>query len=598
MTVRKSPAPVKVIFRPDTAQPSVSIDSTLPQRPIRLPATLALALTRTASVLAGALALSVATPAFAPSAAQEPYPPLVPRGMVRLDFGTGYSSFTSVYGGLPGERSGAAVGDVSRSLASFFSGDVGPAIFPTLAGFEAAVRDAIGGDYAASLGVMTSSVEKNSVRLPVSLDVGVFDWLSVGASAAFVRNETEFVFHFASDSASANAGFSPALGDPAEVSRFLSRLDASVDGYDSYRAGLCAADPTSTSCRDATAVLSGSRSFHRALSVMYGSPVAPLAGSAAGMALRARLAEFAEAFQAAGAALPGALPLADAPFSTEDLQDFATIPAYGTAGNFPFAGWRSLWMLGDLELRADARWLDKTEPGYTLTAGAGTLVRLPTGTQDDPANFLDMGSGDRQTDVEVRGWLNGSWRDRLGLWTDLRYGVQLPGITERRVFDPGYAMAPAATLARLEWNPGDYFFAEVAPWLRIAGAVTLVAGYRHFSKGEDSFALWAADPIEGDGSSAAPEPSTGPVSALDPDVLVPGSGASTGRVVAGIVYSRLGAPRSGFGGGAPQEPEDARRRPFEVRAVYRQVVAGSGTSVPVTGSLEAGFRVYVGVWGG
>ena len=508
---------------------------------------------------------------------------------MRLEVGAGYSSFTSVYASLAENGGASAAGDGSRSLASFFSGNVGPAIFPTLAGFEAAVRDATGDGYAASLGVMTSSVEKNSVRLPLSLDVGVFDWLSAGVSAAFVRNETEFVFHFASDSASANAGFSPALDDPAQVSAFLSRLGASVDGYDSYRAGLCAADPASTSCRDATALLAGSRSFHRALSVIYGGPVAPLAGSAAGMALQARLAEFAEAFEAAGAGLPGALPLSDAPFSAEDLQNFATNPAYGIAGNFPFAGWRSLWMLGDLELRADARWLDKTEPSYTLTAGAGTLVRLPTGKQDDPANFLDMGSGDRQTDVEVRGWFNGSWRDRVGLWTDLRYGVQLPGTTERRVFDLGYAMAPAATQAHLEWNPGNYFFAEVAPWFRVAGTVTLMAGYRHFSKGEDSFALWTADPPEGDGSFTAPDPSTGQASALDPAVLVPGSDISMSRIVVGLVYSRLGAS---------QPPEDARRRPFEVRAVYRQVVAGNGAGVPLAGSLEAGFRVYVGVWGG
>ena len=507
---------------------------------------------------------------------------------MRLEVGAGYSSFTSVYASLA-DGSASAAGDGSRSLASFFSGDVGPAIFPNLAGFEAAVRDATGNDYAASLGVMTSAVEKNSVRLPLSLDVGVFDWLSAGVSASFVRNETEFVFHFASDSASANAGFSPALDDPAQVSAFLSRLGASVDGYDSYRAGLCAADPASTSCRDATTLLAGSRSFHRALSVIYGNPVAPLAGSAAGMALQARLAEFAEAFEAAGAGSPGTLPLSDAPFSAEDLQDFATNPAYGIAGNFPFAGWRSLWMLGDLELRADARWLDKTEPSYTLTAGAGTLVRLPTGTQDDPANFLDMGSGDRQTDVEVRGWFNGSWRDRVGLWTDLRYGVQLPGTTERRVFDLGYALAPAATQAHLEWNPGDYFFAEVAPWFRVAGTVTLVAGYRHFSKGEDSFALWTADPPEGDGSVTAPDPSTGSTPALDPTVLVPGSDASMSRIVVGLVYSRMGVS---------QPSEDARRRPFEVRAVYRQVVAGRGAGVPLAGSLEAGFRVYVGIWGG
>ena len=573
-TVPKPPTPVKLYF--PSATP---IQSHPPIRP------LAFASTRFTPVFAGALAWAF----VASAAAQEPYSVMVPRGTVRLEIGTGYSSFASVYG-VPG-GDGAA-----RSLADFFGGPVGPAIFPTLAGFEAAVREATGGEYAASLGVMSSSVEKNSVRLPASLDVGVFDWLSAGVSASIVRNETDFVFHFASDSASANAGFSPGLDDPSEVSRFLSSLRTSINGYDSYRAGLCAAEPTSAGCRDATALLAGSRAFHEALATMYASPLAPLAGSAAGIALLARLAEFAEAFQAAGATSPGTLPLSGAPFSAEDLQEFVTNPAFGIAGNRPLSSWRSLWMLGDLELRANARWLDKAEPGYRLTAGGGAMVRLPTGTQDDPANFLDLGSGDRQIDVEARGWLNGSWRDRLGLWTDLRYGVQLPGTTERRVFDPGYAMAPASTLARLDWNPGDYFFAEVAPWLRLSGAVTVVAGYRHFRKGEDSFALSVPAPAEADGSPPAPDPSTAP-GTLDPEVLVPGSGASTGRIVLGLVYNRTGG-RSGTGRDDEPAPGDARRRPLEARAIYRQVVAGEGIGVPVAGSLEVGVRFYVGIWGG
>ena len=548
-------------------------------------------MTRYAPPFVGALAWASALWFAVPAVAQEPYSPMVPRGTVRLEFGTGYSSFTSVYGGLGGTGglgtgSGSASGEGSRTLASFFSGPAGPAIFPNLAGFEAAVRDATGEAYSASLGVLTSAVEKNSVRLPVSLDVGVFDWLSAGVSASFVRNETEFAFGFLTDSASANAGFSPALADPTGVSRFLASLRTSIDGYDAYRAGLCADDPASVGCRDATTVLAGSRAFHQALAAMYGSPVAPLASSATGIALRARLAQLAEAFRAAGTGLPGVLPLADAALSAEDLQDFVTDPAFGIAGNRPLSAWLSLWMLGDLEVRADARWLHRSEPGHRVDAGGGALVRLPTGSQDDPANFLDMGSGDGQTDVELRGWLNGSWRDRIGLWADLRYGVQLTGTTERRVFDPGYAMAPAATLARLDWNPGDYLFAEVAPWLRVSGAVTLVAGYRHFRKGEDSFTLSAPSPAGTEGSPTTPAPTTAGA-ALDPQVLVPGSSASSGRVVLGMVY-RTGEP------GEPRGPE--ARRPLEVRALYRQVVSGNG--VPVAGSLEVGFRLHVRIWGG
>jgi len=42
----------------------------------------------------------------------------------------------------------------------------------------------------------------------------------------------------------------------------------------------------------------------------------------------------------------------------------------------------------------------------------------------------------------------------------------------------------------LEWNPGDYVFAEVAPWYELVEDISILAGYRYFWKGKDSFALW------------------------------------------------------------------------------------------------------------
>ena len=456
------------------------------------------------------------------------------------------------------------------------------------------------GDYAASLGVMTSSVEKNSVRLPVSLDVGVFDWLSVGASAAFVRNETEFVFHFASDSASANAGFSPALDDPAEVSRFLSRLDASV--------GRIRLVPGRS--------LRGRPDVHE-LPGRDGRPVGgrgrfighcPSCTGVRWRRWRARRPAWRcgrgwpsspRRSKPQEQPCPAPCPSPTRPSRRRTCRTSRPSRRTALRGTFPSRGGAPFGCLGDLELRADARWLDKTEPGYTLTAGAGTLVRLPTGTQDDPANFLDMGSGDRQTDVEVRGWLNGSWRDRLGLWTDLRYGVQLPGITERRVFDPGYAMAPAATLARLEWNPGGLLLRRGRAMVQDRRGRHAGGGLPALQQGRGLLRAVGGGPDRGRRLLCRSRAVHGSRLRSGPErPWCLEAAPRQARVVAGIVYSRLGSPRSGFGRGARQEPEDARRRPFEVRAVYRQVVAGSGTSVPVTGSLEAGFRVYVGVWGG
>ncbi len=519
--------------------------------------------------------LAPAGTSFAPArtSAQEPYSPLAPRGSVRLGLLGQYSSFSDLYG------IGSLTGGPHR-LGDLFSGPAGSRIFPFLAEPEAAVRAAIDDDYEMSLGTMSSVLEKSTAWVPVSVDVGVFDWLTVGATVPFVQNETEFTTTFVADSTSATAGFGPGLEDPAAVTGFLSGFQGSIGAYDVFRGEACAVDPMSDACRDATALLADARSFHSLLSLMYGSVFAPLSWSSAGMALEARLAAFSEAFEAAG--VPGVvgLPLASALLTAEDVELLVSEPGFGIESSHPLDGWQSLWRLGDMEVRADARVIETGAPeGPTqLTAGAGAMVRLPTGTQDDPGNFLDSGSGDRQMDVEARAWMNGRWRGRFGLWADVRYGIQMPGRTVRRIFDPGVALAPRITETILDWNPGDYQFVELSPWYRIAEPLTVTAGYRLFRKGEDSFSVPALAVDDGTAAARARQ--------SDPAILVPGTGGSVGQALLGMVYNR----------GAFIGEDGVAGAPLEIRVIYRGAVGGNGT-MPVSQSLEVGFRLFVGIWG-
>lgn len=510
--------------------------------------------------------------------AQEPYSPLVPGGHVRLGVLGRYSSFSDLYqiGGLTGGP---------HPLRDLFSGPVDSGIFPFLAEPENAVRTAIDDGYELSLGTMSSVLEKSTARVPVSVDAGVFEWLTVGAVVPFVQNETEFTTTFAADSAGANAGFSPGVEDPAAVTGFLAGLQGSIGGYEVFRGETCAADPVSDACRDATELLADARSFQHQLALMYGSMFVPLDWSAAGTALQARLAAFSLAFAAAGVTVPPeALPLADALLEAEDIQRLAAEPAFGIEAAHPLDKWRSLWRIGDIEVRADVRLIEAGDPDGPdqLTAGAGVMVRLPTGKQDDPANFLDAGSGDAQTDVEVRGWMNGRRGGQFGVWADLRYGLQAEGSTVRRVFDPGRTFAPRSSEATLAWKPGNYQFVELSPWYRITDPLTLTAGYRFFRKAEDAFSMPAAASEE-EGAAAAGV-SGDPA---DPEILVPGSGGSVGQAMLGMVYNR----------GAYLGKDGASGKPLEVRVIYRRAVSGSG-EMPVSESLEVGFRIFTGVWGG
>jgi len=67
-------------------------------------------------------------------------------------------------------------------------------------------------------------------------------------------------------------------------------------------------------------------------------------------------------------------------------------------GAGPFADTRRsrrFWA-GDAEVAARYR----LAAGANYAATVGLLVRLPTGHQDSPHNFLDLATGDHQTDIE------------------------------------------------------------------------------------------------------------------------------------------------------------------------------------------------------
>ena len=179
--------------------------------------------------------------------------------------------------------------------------------------------------------------------------------------------------------------------------------------------------------------------------------------------------------------------------------------------------------------------------------------------------------------MELRGWMNGRWRGGFGLWADFRYGFQLKGTTERRVFDPGFTFTPLSSQVKLDWNPGDYRFLELAPWYRVAESMTLLAGYRYHRKGPDTF---SARRRRRHGARA----SGNRAGSRDPGAA--SAKRPPGRLMVGMVYNRATPTWDGSTG-----------RPLEMRLVYRQVVGGRGGNVPNAGSLEVGFRFFAGVMG-
>ena len=426
---------------------------------------------------------------FGGAEAQEPYTPLVPGGSVRLRASPIFSAFSSRFGA--DRRSGTLV-EGEETLGSDFTTDaVGVTVLPALAGFQQALADAAQTPLLLNLGSLASVIEKTQVRVPFSLDLGITDWLNVGATVPVVRNDAAIALDFTADSTLVNAGLSPGINDPSATDGFLGNFQTAIDGFQVTQMAECQVDPGSAACLDATSLLNDAQALHGALATMYQAfSLAPFTGSQATAAIEARLGAIAAGFSAAGVVgTPVAIPVASVPLNGEEFQALLTDPRFGTAASFPLRRWLTPWALGDIDFRVMIRLLDvgDEDSSARFTVGAGATYRLGTGTERDPGNVLDLGTGDGQDDIEVRGWINTRWSRRFGVWGDLRYGIQQSGSTERHVFDPDFPLAPASTEATLEWSPGDYQRLEISPWFRIADALTFAPAYRYFRKGDDTF---------------------------------------------------------------------------------------------------------------
>ena len=133
------------------------------------------------------------------------------------------------------------------------------------------------------------------------------------------------------------------------------------------------------------------------------------------------------------------------------------------------------YFAGDFELEAKYRILESHD--FSLSGAA--IVRLPTGHQDSPNDMFDISTGNHQTDLELRVTEELTLFNRLWLNGSLRLGRQRPGERERRIGPQDSLLLPHATLARLNWDPGDYAAFDVAPMYRFTRvfAVGFTLGY-------------------------------------------------------------------------------------------------------------------------
>jgi len=294
-------------------------------------------------------------------------------------------------------------------------------------------------------------------------------------------------------------------------------------------------------------------------------------GSAAADSIISRLASGQSSYaslSAQYAALGVTLPpltagygLPATPLDSNDLRRFFSDPSGPMAGDSLTEVVRT--GIGDIEVGGWFQIADKAR----LRSQLGLMVRLPTGTLDSPDNFIDIGTGDHQTDVEVA--LRNDIVLSRNLWFHLggRYGLQMADELPRRVAPWYLPLAPVASTAMVTRDLGDYFAVDLVPNLQLDDAIGVGLGWHYFHQGATAFSY--VDPAD--------QSRIG----LGADVLGQATSVSRMRVGAGVTFSTLERYARG-----------RARLPYRVTWSYHATFWGSGGQVAKSGVMNLVIEAY------
>ncbi len=503
---------------------------------------------------------------------------MVPSGHLRLDIDATYVTWDERFG-LRSEG-GSLVEEVEPLGWNLSSDALGSDRLPGAALTEARLRTLFGNpNYRFNLGSTNHLLAAHIRRVPLGFRLGVFRWLTVGASLPMVQRklDSELVY----TPGQANAGLAPSASVRAP---FMNEYGNALAEARTVIASFCAVDESTPECRTGRAVLAEGDALLGSLATLFGEAVFfPLEGSAAGQDLAGRVEEVRTGLSNIGVtSFTAPLPLG-APMDRAGFDSLVVAPVFGATG-LPVEDMDALWEPGDLEVGAALQVLNVTprpaDPpgpgeaadsvvgpgqdsggGFGVRLGVAGTLRLGTGSpQDTIREFLDMEIAEGQMDIEVRAFGGVDWARRVGLTFDVRYGIASPVYVRRRIGPPDRGFAPRPPLETVQWRPGNYLEYGIAPQLLLTPELAVGFVYRSLSRGADSFA--------GDVADLA-------ALSLETDAEVRSMGVD-------VRYSSF------LGGGFP----------VVARFGWEAARGGTGGRTPKTGRVRFGASLYWRLWGG
>lgn len=518
-----------------------------------------------------------------------------PRGAIRVQFSTSITDFSQRYGkGTPGRPDGSL-----EPLGQDFSIDsLGVAQFPGLAAAETALRSLTGNaGFRLTLGrsVLTSSVRTQTT--PIALEAGLTNWLSIGVMVPIVSARKQVSFNLNSRVGDGNVGANPARFEAAAAdtnARLVNQMTAARAAFVTRYDG-CVATPSGTGCAQVLAsgaeLIGNAQTFIQNLQQVYGTTrgagaaFVPVVGSAADSIIRTRVTNFRTQYERFGVTslLPATVgPRRAATMTPATLQRAIADTTLGLLAA-PF-GTVTHQGLGDIEVAVKLRLFDsfglssdtvRFQPrGLNFRQSVAGVYRLGTGSIDDPDDYLDIGTGQGQNDVELRSFTDITYGRKFFASLIARYTVQLADEQERRITDrPEDAFAPAYRQRLVSRDLGDQLEVEITPRWILSDFFSIGAQYLIRNKAEDSYSGQFQVPISESGLSS-------PL-VLDASTLRFETAELEQRVGFGMTFSSVASHARG-----------KAKLPIEVQYFNSRTVSGSGGAVSKLSIHQLQIRLY------
>lgn len=524
---------------------------------------------------------------------------VLPRGVLRVRTLGQWTFFNERYGmDTPGGPNGAL-----EPLGVDFTLDtIGVREFPNLASLQAGLRSLTGDpNYGLTLGATRVDLRSHVTAIPFVIEAGLSKRLSVGVQIPYVHTQQSAFFNVNPNLREGNLGFNPALANATAVaqnttmftqfSTAAATLEASLDA--------CAANPAASpqcpalnaQAANGRALIASSRLFAGGVNQIYTtSPFVPIRSTTPQLAIEARVAAFRALYNsfgvtsiAAGTTGPFA---AQNQLTIRDAQTILTDSAFGVIADPLTSTNRS--HVGDIDVAGKFTMFDSfggsTEArmsprGLNFRASVGGVVRLPTGQAESPDNFIDIGPGQGQTDLEGRLFADLLLGSRFWQSFVVRYNNQLSDQQFMRIIDlPNEQLAPAYRRQKVRRDLGNVFEFETTPRIVVNSFFAISGQYVYRHKAQDHYT----------GTFTIPAALTGYGDLnIDAATLDLQTETKEHRLGGGISYSNLHAFEQG-----------KAKIPFEVTYLHWQTVNGSGGNQSKFFTDQIQLRLYARLFGG